>query len=193
MSTRATYTFLSANCTPEVSYYIHHDGYPSGAAEYFREAMRQTNRQGGGIAASFMRANQRAEFTKGRDAHCDTEYHWVVDGMQITGYVRDSRDTWRLVCKGSLLGFVNGHAEDGDELIQAEGMFWQTDELIEAIGDGIEEAEAIKAKGWIGNAGVSLSQAERMLEALAQACPDHATIEPLQRVAGEARNEIAIR
>ena len=40
MSTRATYTFSNTALAGEdVTVYIHHDGYPMGAAEYFRKAM----------------------------------------------------------------------------------------------------------------------------------------------------------
>lgn len=79
MSTRATYRFVDDG--RDVTFYIHHDGYPSGAAAYFQAmidnegSMESCNH---GLAEVFFRANERAEFTKGHDWHGDTEYRYTV-------------------------------------------------------------------------------------------------------------------
>ena len=74
MSTRVTYRFES-KWHGKQTFYIHSDGYPAGAAEYFFLAARFENKASNGtLAESFFRANERAEFTLGHDAHGDTEY-----------------------------------------------------------------------------------------------------------------------
>jgi hypothetical protein len=86
MSTRATYL---VNGTP---FYIHTDGYPEGAAEYFRQmigaltapaadglAVGAIADRRGGLVHAFIRGNDRAEPTESHQAHGDTKYRWDVD------------------------------------------------------------------------------------------------------------------
>jgi hypothetical protein len=77
MATRATYTF-----TGEVTVhtYIHYDGYPQGAANYFQNMLDVFGKElRGGAAEQFIRANKLAQFTSHWDDHGDTEYHYEVD------------------------------------------------------------------------------------------------------------------
>tara|TARA_R100000808_G_C2130387_1_gene139722 strand:+ start:947 stop:1375 length:429 start_codon:yes stop_codon:yes gene_type:complete len=79
MSTRATYGFHSSE-KPDITLYIHHDGYPEGAAVYIRNALREpsgyASRQDYLTAESFIRANNRAEITRSHERHSDTEYRY---------------------------------------------------------------------------------------------------------------------
>ena len=49
MATRATYTFTGFPGNPQCHLYLHHDGYPTGAAWRFAAALRN-----GGEASSFL-------------------------------------------------------------------------------------------------------------------------------------------
>ena len=75
MSTRATYTFIDQRTCPttDVCVYIHHDGYPQGAATYLRKWIEGQRTD----IASFIRINERAEITR-ESAHGDTEYHYTI-------------------------------------------------------------------------------------------------------------------
>jgi hypothetical protein len=83
MSTRATYQFKGSHA--DVTFYIHSDGYPEGGAYYFAKAlkyekeMKTVNHE---LAEIFFRANDRAEFTSGHDAHGDTEFRYTVTGPE---------------------------------------------------------------------------------------------------------------
>ena len=72
MSTRATYKI------GDVCYYIHYDGYPEGAAKYFK-AMRDCENMRGGYAERFIRANDLAQFIEGHDAQGDTEFQYTLN------------------------------------------------------------------------------------------------------------------
>lgn len=86
MSTRATYEIAGQ------TFYIHHDGYPAGAASYFENMIGALtvagNGQGidaiadrrGGALFAFIRGNLRAEPTESHDVHGDTEYRWKILG-----------------------------------------------------------------------------------------------------------------
>lgn len=85
MATRATYTFKSAGGDKHI--YIHWDGYPEGAARYFKGMMdlRAEQRKSlsdlrGGLTEQFIRANRGAEFTKHWEVHGDTEWHYEIIG-----------------------------------------------------------------------------------------------------------------
>jgi hypothetical protein len=72
MSTRATYSFGS-KCV-----YIHHDGYLSGGAMYFNNAIKYQKEHGGSIYDCFMAANKGAEKTVSHEHHGDTEFQYRV-------------------------------------------------------------------------------------------------------------------
>lgn len=77
MSTRATYQFEAKHCTT-TTIYIHHDGYPEGAADYFYRLLISDAR--GCMAVRMIRANGGAELTDGHDAHGDTVYRYNIIG-----------------------------------------------------------------------------------------------------------------
>lgn len=80
MSTRATYE------VDGYTFYIHHDGYPEGAAQYFKQALEFAEGRKGnmdyspnaGFTEDFMRANTRAALTPSHEVHGDTEYQYTV-------------------------------------------------------------------------------------------------------------------
>lgn len=113
MSTRATYLFKATDFTPAVCFYIHYDGYISGAAEYFRAMLNHPNDRGG-FPAKFLRANDLAEFTSGHDRHGDTEYQYTLEGTHLT--VRHVPSE-RIAHEGDLYSFVNSYSE-GEKFIQ---------------------------------------------------------------------------
>ena len=73
MSTRATYEMDGH------TFYIHHDGYPSGAAQYFSNAVNyKCAAPNATLADCFIRANERAELTGSHDTHGDTDYQYTI-------------------------------------------------------------------------------------------------------------------
>jgi len=118
MSTRATYTFSNTALAGEdVTVYIHHDGYPMGAAEYFRKAMNEKLDSDRPLLEAFIAANDGATITRNHEAHGDTEYRYDTDGKNITIKKReikfddDGYNTfWLDIYYGELHYFVISHA-----------------------------------------------------------------------------------
>jgi len=101
MSTRATYQIN------DITLYIHHDGYPEGAAHYFRLALAYKEKIPRGLAEAFIAVNDRAEITPCHDHHGDTEYRYTVNDKGITVERRRlSNDTWHPTYTGTLADFV---------------------------------------------------------------------------------------
>lgn len=84
MSTRATYEFKEKKA-PTFCVYIHHDGYPEGAAAYFYNTL--INPSKGNFATQFIRCNEGAELTKNHAQHGDTEYQYTIKGSGLEAYV----------------------------------------------------------------------------------------------------------
>jgi hypothetical protein len=84
MSTRATYRFIPADrrFKPAITLYVHHNGYPEGAANYL---------QGVSCAEDFIRNNPRAEICHDRGTHADTEYHYDIERFST---LSDGPDFW---------------------------------------------------------------------------------------------------
>lgn len=118
MSTRATYTFSNTALAGEdVTVYIHHDGYPMGAAEYFRKAMDEKLDSGRQLLEAFIAANDRAMITRCHEAHGDTDYRYTTDGKQITVEHRKIEftdkgysETWNTITESSLDDFISEQA-----------------------------------------------------------------------------------
>jgi hypothetical protein len=79
MSTRATYQFDGYESGHDVTVYIHHDGYPTGAAVYFYDTLMNCKGQGN-MATRFIRTNSKAEITADHEYHGDTDYRYTVHG-----------------------------------------------------------------------------------------------------------------
>ncbi|KJU85376.1 hypothetical protein MBAV_002425 [Candidatus Magnetobacterium bavaricum] len=112
MSTRATYQFTSNEKTnePTVTFYVHFDGYPEGAAEYFQAMLGQKH---GGLATKFMHAVDEAELTLSHEAHGDTEYRYTITGDDhLTALEKIDRDTWTVFFEGTLAEFIKQYGID---------------------------------------------------------------------------------
>jgi len=84
MSTRATYKFSNTSLAGEdVTVYIHHDGYPLGAAHYFMNAVNEKMDSGKPLLEAFITANDGALITRDHEAHGDTDYRYSTDGKTI--------------------------------------------------------------------------------------------------------------
>jgi len=103
MATRATYQFISEWSGTHTAY-IHHDGYPEGAAQYFYGTSTILN------INAFIRSNIRAEMTASHEIHGDTEYRYTVEGTRLIAQNRvgftDKFDTF---FDGSVADFVQGY------------------------------------------------------------------------------------
>ena len=103
MSTRATYRFIpnDRRFRPAVTIYIHHDGYPEGAAGYLQDAYN---------AETFIRKNNRAEITASHEVHGDTEYQYDIHqktgirAFERRGYGEDV--VWNKFFDGPVEDFV---------------------------------------------------------------------------------------
>ncbi len=103
MSTRAVYGFKDDYSTFWV--YVHHDGYPEGAAEKFKDTLDSKRiwplprYEADEFAAGFIAANKTesgsVRLTIGPGSHSDTEFCYVVSmesyGLRIVAF--DSGDT----------------------------------------------------------------------------------------------------
>ncbi|KJU86019.1 hypothetical protein MBAV_001787 [Candidatus Magnetobacterium bavaricum] len=107
MSTRATYQFTgNTTIDPAVTIYVHYEGYPEGAAEYFQAMLKQEH---GGLATKFMHAvdEDEAVLTLRHEAHGDTEYRYTITGDDyLTALVKVERDTWDTLFEGTLAEFI---------------------------------------------------------------------------------------
>jgi len=102
MSTRATYKIDGH------TFYIHHDGYPEGAAVYFYKMITCSNNNGG-FAEKFVRANEHAEFTISHETHSDTEFRYTLEKngeLRVLHRPIDS-DNFGFFFSGSLSDFIN--------------------------------------------------------------------------------------
>lgn len=164
MSTRATYRFMHTQARPgqpEVSYYIHHDGYPEGAAHYFVAACTFENDYCG-LAENFLRANDRAKFTSGHDAHGDTEYRYDVrmDTIVVQARAGYSSDEWEQIFAGPLVEFIEKYGEI--KLMQLKGRYMNEQQAKEAALNAMGLANAALNNGWTGNASSYVTDAWRL-------------------------------
>ena len=112
MSTRATYQFHTKSYAPDTTVYIHHDGYPEGAANYIylclRYAMQLENKmrrfdETYFTVEDFLRCNLKAEITSEHETHTDTEFKYdfrnPLSGLfcldsSVTVYSRRYSEKW---------------------------------------------------------------------------------------------------
>ena len=123
MSTRATYQFrtLRLGAGP-LTVYIHHDGYPAGAAEYFRNALEVKQNSGRALAESFIAANEGALVTRDHQSHGDTDYRYTENWGEVTVEKRTLKftgdhydETWDVISKTSLEDFILKHTVEQEE------------------------------------------------------------------------------
>jgi len=124
MSTRAVYTFKDTD-GEKFAVYKHHDGYPSGAAEFIDKARefawRGTRFEAAEFAAAFVAANKEpggggVYLSKGYQAHCDLDYDYEITSprgvLTVTAYKREWIEETQIIkrvkfFKGSLSSFIN--------------------------------------------------------------------------------------
>ncbi len=83
MATRAVYTFTGFPGNPESYLYLHHDGYPTGAAWRFATALRHSH-QASSFLASFRCTQPRAELLTSAEQSADAEYRYQVRLLDST-------------------------------------------------------------------------------------------------------------
>jgi hypothetical protein len=119
MGTRATYFFKASDkFQPNVTIYIHWDGYPEGAATYFFAMLTHPSK--GSAAVEFIRANDQAELTLNHAAHGDTEFRYDLDGSgpdaMLTARSVDTdwdtdKETTQIIFAGPLREFITANAK----------------------------------------------------------------------------------
>lgn len=112
MATRATYKFKDNGWTgKDFTIYIHHDGYPEGAAGYFAAAS-SIYRAG---AEGFIAANSQAYLTPDHDSHGDTEYRYTIEKGQLIAHQRqfnDGVESWHQFYDGTITDFIKTYSSD---------------------------------------------------------------------------------
>lgn len=170
MGTRATYEIDGK------TFYKHWDGYEVGAASFFWRMVAWPNKRGT-MAERFLRAIDDAEFTESRDAHGDTEYHYTIERNKSGKYEllaenrRFDSNAWRIVYAGSLMDFINQHAEEFKEwfddkeytyspvIVNRYGHLATLEEAEKEMLRELAQAEVWKEGGHIGNAAGGFSSA----------------------------------
>jgi hypothetical protein len=119
MSTRATYEIIERGELKEYNcFYIHHDGYLAGGANYFKLAKDLHKWKGHyTFAEKFFRANEGAHFTHNHRNHSDTEFRYSLEIIEDIGpkeyklivEAKTSHKTWKKVFDGSLDDFIKLH------------------------------------------------------------------------------------
>jgi len=103
MSTRATYK------VDGLTYYIHHDGYPEYAHNYFRKMLKASNQETPNAFAFGDGNKEQAERTAGHNAHADTEYRYTLEGKNITvlKLIEYGTDNWDVICNCDIEAFLS--------------------------------------------------------------------------------------
>ncbi|CAK6696427.1 hypothetical protein VB734_13220 [Synechococcus sp. BA-124 BA4] len=99
MATRAVYSFTGFPGTPERHLYLHHDGYPTGAAWRFATALRHSQ-EASSFLASFLSTQPRAEVLSGAEQSADAEYRYQVRLLERSD-TRLQVACWRRLPEGS--------------------------------------------------------------------------------------------
>ncbi len=117
MSTRATYLLPTGDSSQQVCFYIHQDGHPAGAANYFYK-MHQCKNVNGGLAERFIRANNQAELIHCHEAGTDTEFRYTLNHQGILRVFAKDRvnNQWRIFYEDAWYQFVNKYLEASQHL-----------------------------------------------------------------------------
>lgn len=123
MATRAVYSFTGFPGIPERQLYLHHDGYPTGAAWRFAMALRH-RQEPEAFAAAFLTTQPGAEPLGSPEQVADAEYRYRVQllageaaPLQVQGWRRlpCSRE-WHPRCGPMALELFIGRFLPGDPL-----------------------------------------------------------------------------
>lgn len=99
MATRAVYTFSGFPGLPECHYYLHHDGYPIGAALRFSAALRHSC-EATSFLTSFLNTQHQAEPLASQEQAADAEYRYLVQLLPGSD-PRLQVQCWRRLPEGS--------------------------------------------------------------------------------------------
>jgi hypothetical protein len=77
LATRAVFSFTGFPGAPERHLYLHHDGYPTGAAWRLAAAQRQAS-DASSFLAAFLRTQNQAEPLRSPEQAADAEYRYRV-------------------------------------------------------------------------------------------------------------------
>ena len=77
MATRAVYSFTGFPGPSDHHLYLHHDGYPTGAAWRFAAALRHS-RDASAFCSAFLSTQHKAEALTCPEQAADAEYHYQV-------------------------------------------------------------------------------------------------------------------
>jgi hypothetical protein len=117
MATRATYS-ITNNMGVTAHLYIHWDGYETGAAAYFYQALTNAAAAAGngGLAEQMLRAISGAELTSRPEQHGDTEFHYdIASDMSLKAFAirRDENGERKKVpvFVGDIYSFINRYNE----------------------------------------------------------------------------------
>ena len=83
MATRAVYSFTGFPGRPERHLYLHHDGYPTGAAWRFAVALRDA-RDASAFFSAFLSTQPKAEPLASPEQAADAEYRYQVTFLRCT-------------------------------------------------------------------------------------------------------------
>jgi hypothetical protein len=83
LATRAVYSFSGFLSTPERHLYIHHDGYPTGAAWRFATALRHSH-EASSFLSSFLSTQPRADALTSAEQSADAEFRYQVRLLDST-------------------------------------------------------------------------------------------------------------
>ena len=105
MATRAVYSFTGFPGRPERHLYLHHDGYPTGAAWRFAVALRNA-RDASAFFSAFLSTQPKAEPLASPEQAADAEYRYQVTfipranaQLQVQCWRRlPGDDSWSLRC-----------------------------------------------------------------------------------------------
>lgn len=109
MSTPATYSFIGEAPAPvATTLYVHLDGHPQGAANYFRAMLRADE---GIRAEAFIRANTRADLVTGPDVWPNTCFRYSLSETHLRAEERlvDYEEGWKTIFDGELVDFINNY------------------------------------------------------------------------------------
>jgi hypothetical protein len=99
LATRAVYTFIGFSSSPPRHLYLHHDGYPTGAACRFAEALREAA-DACSFLAAFLSTQQQAEPLASPEQAADAEYRYRVQ-LLPGPYPHLQVQCWRWIPGGS--------------------------------------------------------------------------------------------
>lgn len=163
MATRATYSFDTPHAG-KVTFYIHHDGYPEGAAAYFykllefkpvdeMEGRRVEANSLYNLAERFLRVNENAQFTTSHGAHSDTEFRYSVNSVGVVKVEKRIRQfqgekiEWLAIFKGPIVAFVSEYMQSDEQpaAVQANAAIAKAAKPAQSAKDRLAAAMAAAA------------------------------------------------